>query len=59
MQTLRRGATSMIPPALSADALYGKAMVYARRALEAKNGGEEDAYQLWGRCPSNCLESFF
>ena len=59
MQTLRRGATSMIPPALSADALYGKAMVYARRALEAKNGGEEDAYQLWATLSLELLGKFF
>ncbi|QQP96615.1 hypothetical protein [Lysobacter enzymogenes] len=36
-----------LPPALSEDALYGKATLYARRALQAKELGEEDAYQLW------------
>lgn len=47
MNVTRRSATRPIPPALSDDALYGKAVTYARRALKAKEAGEEDAYQLW------------
>jgi hypothetical protein len=36
-----------LQPALSPDALYGKAAVYATRSLKAKDNGENDAYQLW------------
>lgn len=47
MQPAKRGFASSIPSALSPEALYGKATLYARRALKAKEAGEDDAYQLW------------
>lgn len=47
MKVSKRVSARPIPVALSADALYGKATVYAGRALKAKECEEEDAYQLW------------
>lgn len=58
MHIIRRGATRMIPPALSDDALYGKAATYARRALAAKQAAEEDAYQLWATLSLELLGKF-
>jgi hypothetical protein len=58
MNTTRRGATRTIPPALSDDALYGKAALYARRALEAKEIDAEDAYQLWATLALELLGKF-
>jgi len=47
-----------VPSALSPDALYGKAVLYARRALTAKNSAEEDAYQLWATLALELLGKF-
>lgn len=47
MHTTKRTTARTVPPALSFEALYGKAALYARRALRAKDENEEDAYQLW------------
>lgn len=58
MHTGRRGSIRTVPPALSDDALYGKASVYARRALVAKEAGEEDAYQLWATLSLELLGKF-
>ena len=58
MNTTRRGTTRTIPPALSDDALYGKAALYARRALEAKEVDAEDAYQLWATLALELLGKF-
>lgn len=58
MQTNRRGTTRTIPPALSHEALYGKAAIYARRALQAKESDEEDAYQLWATLSLELLGKF-
>nr|WP_315234002.1 hypothetical protein [uncultured Albidiferax sp.] len=58
MHTARRAPTRMVPPALSDDALYGKATLYARRSLEAKEVGEYDAYQLWATLSLELLGKF-
>ncbi|KTC54984.1 hypothetical protein AO258_22580 [Pseudomonas syringae ICMP 19498] len=58
MNTIRRSTPRMIPPALSTDALYGKAAIYARRAFEAKESGEDDAYQLWATLALELLGKF-
>jgi hypothetical protein len=47
MHPAKRVATRVIQPAISDEALYGKAALYAQRALEAKEADENDAYQLW------------
>lgn len=43
MNNSRRNSARAIPPAISDDALYGKAMLYARRSLEAKQTDQHDA----------------
>jgi hypothetical protein len=58
MNGIRRGVTRTIPPALSDDALYGKAATYARRAFKAKEAGEDDAYQLWATLSLELLGKF-
>lgn len=58
MNTSRRNSTRTIPPAISDDALYGKAMLYARRSLEAKQAGQHDAYQLWATLSLELLGKF-
>lgn len=58
MHTTRRTSARIVPPALSIDALYGKAALYARRSLQAKDKGEEDAYQLWATLSLELLGKF-